>query len=338
MRKTGVLIVGAGKIAEKHAQAWTRLPGIDLAVTDIMEEAADSMAKRHNVRRVPFDSVASGDLGNESSVVDVCVPTPYHFQYVASALQCAKHVFVEKPLCQTSDEGTEILKAAHSAGKHVQVGYLFRFHPVFAQVKSWLSSGLIGEPHLAMVRMGGRGGAATWKHNAGTGGGALNEMAVHKLDLLTWFLGELELKRVLLRETLLSKRSVEEVECEADAEDLVIAELRSGNTTVLLESDLVSSAYMENIEIHGPNGAIVASVQEDCKSFLFLKSSLNGIPEGYHSCEFQRVDLFEAQLRDFVNRLDDQPRFEHLYQAARHVELLEQMRGADCAKASAFGG
>ncbi len=255
MESVGVLIVGAGKIAGRHASAWQSLTSGKVAVTDVVETRAKQFAE--NLPGLGWEPEPNTALGRaEYEIIDVCVPTPFHSHYVFAALASGKHVFVEKPLCDDVGDAQQILEAAHSSGRHVQVGYLFRFHPSFIQVSDWLRAGLIGNPHMVLIRMGGRGSAALWKHRSGEGGGVVNEMVVHKLDVLMWLFGKLDIVKTHIHDTLLPTRIIDNTEYEVDAPDFIFTELRSNSTRIFLQSDLATPAYMENIEIHGPNGSM----------------------------------------------------------------------------------
>ena len=319
-----VLVIGAGKIAERHVRAWKGL-GVDrISICDLASEHAKWLADELGVQflQSPLGAIES----SATDVVDICVPTPSHAGYVIGALDAGKHVFVEKPLCSTSSEGEQILATARKSGCHLQVGYLFRYHPVYLQVKDWLEQGLVGQAHLVLGRMGGRGAAALWKHQSAQGGGAINEMLVHKIDLLMWFFGDLKLERALLKKTILPTRRIKGGEYQIDAEDFVVAEFSAQNATVVLQSDLVSPAYVESTEIHGTNGSIVASVQEGVRSYLYLCTPSGETKEGYHYLESGSVDLFGAELADFSGRLAEKPNYAKLEDAVRQIILLEQIR------------
>ncbi|MBT6144512.1 MAG: Gfo/Idh/MocA family oxidoreductase, partial [Gemmatimonadetes bacterium] len=169
MAPLNVLIIGAGKISRRHAAAWKKLTSGRIHITDTVESRSRQLAEEFEIEACvdPLESITSLEI----DIVDVCVPTPFHSQYVLAALAEGCHVFVEKPLCLSTAEATKIVAAAQEADRHVQVGYLFRHHPTYQQVQQWLREGLLGEPHMALVRMGGRGSAAAWKHRRADGGG-----------------------------------------------------------------------------------------------------------------------------------------------------------------------
>jgi predicted dehydrogenase len=61
-----------------------------------------------------------------------------HEAPTVAALEAGKHVFVEKPLCFSVEEGMRILSARDRAGKELMVGYMKRFDPAYELVMSRL--------------------------------------------------------------------------------------------------------------------------------------------------------------------------------------------------------
>jgi predicted dehydrogenase len=61
----------------------------------------------------------------------VVAPTNHHHELCAMLLRKGKHVFVEKPLADTMEQGRELVKLAREAGVKMQVGHVERFNPAF---------------------------------------------------------------------------------------------------------------------------------------------------------------------------------------------------------------
>lgn len=105
-------MVGAGFAADFHTQCFAEVNGIDarvVAVTSQREESRTAFARRHGVERV-YASLAEMLADDEIDVVDLCVPTNVHAQYIIDAARAGKHVIVEKPLtgfCAEMQTGEE---------------------------------------------------------------------------------------------------------------------------------------------------------------------------------------------------------------------------------------
>jgi len=67
----------------------------------------------------------------------VLILTPgSHAPVVAEALRQGIHVFVEKPLCYSVEEGQELVTAASQSGVCAMVGYMKRYDPAFERLRT----------------------------------------------------------------------------------------------------------------------------------------------------------------------------------------------------------
>lgn len=296
-------VIGCGRIAERHVDAYRKLEGVRVIVADQDQAAADRLAGSQQV-----ESAASpARLLDHSAVdaIDVCVPTKAHAEIVLAALAQGKHVFCEKPLCETREQAEAIAVAQECARRRVMVGYLYRFHPAFQFAKQVLEDQIIGAPYFGLFRLGGRGSHRAWKHTAETGGGATLEMMVHNLDLIQWLLGPAGDVRVLGRDTFLPNRAIDGRSVQVDAEDYVLAELqlRQGGVRVLCESDLVTPSYMNYVEIQGENGTLFSSILHYLPTVVYCREPRGVFNLGNNLRQFQPVNLFERELGHFIQTL-----------------------------------
>ncbi|MHC4300343.1 MAG: Gfo/Idh/MocA family protein [Planctomycetota bacterium] len=113
-----------------------------------------------------------------------------HAQYVKSALEAGKHVFVEKPLCLTEEELNEIqeLCAGGGNGCQLMVGFNRRFAPYAIELKKRLGDGPVSV--LYRINAGSIPGDS-WIQDKQIGGGRIIGEACHFIDLLTWLCGAL---------------------------------------------------------------------------------------------------------------------------------------------------
>jgi predicted dehydrogenase len=317
-------IVGAGKIAERHIAAFRKI-GIDLTVTDINNDTAKRVSEQFNINVT--DNVEDIINDKEIQIIDVCTPVTSHKDIILKSLKNKKHVFCEKPLCINLHEAYQIKGAAENAEKTLMVGYLYRFHPAFIKVKEWLDEGLIGKTHFGIFRIGGRGGHQAWKHSLGGGGGAINEMLIHKLDLVLWYMGNPKKVRRLSDEVLLKKREIKGNPVMADAEDMILIELQYDGAEILCEADLVSPVYMEYIEIHGNNGSIFASILNYFSTILFLKEEKGIYNQGNNFFNFAQVNLFELEIGHFLDCIKNGKRnMNSIDDSIEMLKIVERIR------------
>lgn len=327
MIKIGV--VGCGKIAEKHLNAYKKLENVEVTVTDIVEKGK-TVAQQYGVHwHDDPDALISGDTVD---AVDVCIPTPSHAEVILKALDSGKHVFCEKPLARNLEEALRIQEKAAQAGKVVMVGYPYRFHPAFQFTRDIIRMQIIGEPYYAIFRLGGRGSHKAWKHKRETGGGAGNEMLVHMLDLALWYFGEPQSVDNLYTDIVLKEREIEGKVVEADAEDLILLKLEmAGGVKVLCESDLITPSYMNYIEVHGDNGSLWTSILDYLPTIVYCKEPRGVYDRGHNFFEFPKVDLFERELSRFIECIEngERPAMNSIEDSIKIMRLLESvMKGA----------
>ena len=147
-----VLLVGLGRWGENHLRVLHEL-GVLLWVADVSPERL-AWAVRHGV--APSRAVTDYHQALEAvDAVDVVTSTDSHYEVTSAGLAAGRHCFVEKPLARTVAEGRLLRAAAAGAGLVVQVGHIFRFHPVTATLREALGAGRIGAVRYATGRFSG---------------------------------------------------------------------------------------------------------------------------------------------------------------------------------------
>ena len=77
--------------------------------------------------------------------VFICSPDRAHLEPVLAAAVAGKHVFVEKPLATSSEEGLQMVEAAEEAGIVFMVGHVLRFDPRYIHARNAVAAGDVGE-------------------------------------------------------------------------------------------------------------------------------------------------------------------------------------------------
>ena len=90
------------------------------------------------------------DLLADKNVDAVFIMTPEHLHHdmAIAALQAGKHVYLEKPLAHTIEEGFDIVRAWEKSGKIVQVGTQNRSSSLYKKAKELVQQGMIGDVHF----------------------------------------------------------------------------------------------------------------------------------------------------------------------------------------------
>ncbi len=182
-------IVGAGGIGRIHAEHVRSVEGVRVtAVSDVDERRADDLAVSCGGKSVrDFEA-----LLDETDAIYVCSPPTFHRDHVVAAASAGKHVFCEKPLATTLQDGRAIVEAMAAAQGHAMVGFNNRFRPAFRRWRELMRDEL-GAPRSGLiVRLAPSTPArdANWRTTAGLSCGITIESAAHDVDTIRWALGE----------------------------------------------------------------------------------------------------------------------------------------------------
>jgi predicted dehydrogenase len=199
-------IIGCGHIAPKYLRGCADFPGVIqvMACADIIEERAQQFAAAHQLTAYTVDELLQNP--EIDIIINLTIPTA-HAAVSLQVIEAGKHVYSEKPLALTREDGRKILAAAEQAG--VRVGcapdtFLGGGGQTARQV---IDSGIIGEPVAAVTFMANHG-HESWHPNPAfyytAGGGPMFDMGPYYLTALVNLLGS------MVRVTGSSKRSFEE--------------------------------------------------------------------------------------------------------------------------------
>ncbi|MFN8714653.1 MAG: Gfo/Idh/MocA family protein [Bacteroidota bacterium] len=87
------------------------------------------------------------ELIEAAEVIDIVTPTLYHYAVAVKALRRQRHLFIEKPLTHTVEEGKSLVQLASEANVKVQVGHVERFNPAFIAAQPLLDQPMFIETH-----------------------------------------------------------------------------------------------------------------------------------------------------------------------------------------------
>lgn len=143
-------------------------------------------------------------LGADVDAVAITTPPALHRQMALDAIAAGKHVFCEKPLAVTLAQAVEMRDAAEAAGVVHMINHNMRFSASYATMREHITAGYLGTPTLADARVDlnpadylrapiWSDSKAGWFTDAAQGGGILAGSAgPHLVDMLRWYLGEVE--------------------------------------------------------------------------------------------------------------------------------------------------
>lgn len=184
-------LIGAGGVARTHAQNLSVLDGVEItAVADVSADRAEALASDCGAKALT-DHRGLLDLVD---VAYVCSPPTTHRQHVTAAVAAGRHVFCEKPLATTLEDGRAIAEAVSSSGVQAMVGFNNRFRAPFMRLRELLRSGELGNlvsAWITRVEPSTPAMGANWRTTPGLACGVTIESAAHDIDFIRWGLGEL---------------------------------------------------------------------------------------------------------------------------------------------------
>jgi predicted dehydrogenase len=115
-----------------------------LACADINENRLTHMKQLYPGLRTTTDfREIIADPGIDALVI--ATPVSSHYPVAREALEAGKHVFVEKPLAQSIDEGAKLVELAKRKERVLMVGHTFVYTAAVNKVKDLISDGVLGD-------------------------------------------------------------------------------------------------------------------------------------------------------------------------------------------------
>ena len=273
-KEYGIGMLGCGFIGKVHAYCHTVLPyyygGLPfrsrfVGVCTSREETATRAQ-----RRLGFDFCTTDPSevieSDEVDIVHICTPNSLHKSELIAAMKAGKHIYCDKPLTSNLAEAREVMSAMEGYDGTTQMTLQNRFFPATMRARQLIEDGFLGRPaclrasylHSGSIDPDKKLG---WKLDGNMGGGVLNDLATHVVDLLQHLLGPFEnvmaSTRVLYPERPSRKDPTTKVP--VTAEDHACLTVRNDDgLTGTIEASKIATGMQDELrfEIHGTDGAI----------------------------------------------------------------------------------
>lgn len=293
-KHTPILVIGAGSIGERHIgnllslgydQVYVyrtrQLPlrHIDASKVRILTDIAE-------VKQIPFEAAI------------ICTPTSLHAEQTLFCLEQGMHVLVEKPLSHKTEQLAAIAEACKRSGKLLQVAYMMRFHPHLQKMQEVIRDGSMGALLYIDTYWGSylpdwhpwedyKTGYAARKD---LGGGAALTLS-HDLDMANW-LSNAPVAHF-------SKQYQYPKHLDITAEGIADFQIRYVNNVIAH----VHMNYVDRIARRSYRCVFEGGSME---MDFFAKTLTTITSDGTtttHLENFDRNDLFIAELEDFISRI-----------------------------------
>jgi len=276
----GVAILGFGFIGKVHANGYLNIPMYYDPVpvrTRLVGVATGNEQTAAKARAMSGFEVATTDqlsliARDDVDIVHICTPNHLHCEALLAAIKAGKHIYCDKPLTATVEEAEKIAAVLPGYKATSQMTLQYRFFPATLRARQLVDEGRLGRiTHFrgAYLHAGSvdRKRPMNWKADADQGGGVLNDLGSHIIDLLGHLIGPLEplhaVKRVWSDERYHAKdpsRKIANV-----GEDCILVTMRTADGAPgLVEASKIATGAEDELrfEIHGEGGAMRFNLME----------------------------------------------------------------------------
>jgi predicted dehydrogenase len=308
----GVVLVGAGFIADAHAAAIvasSRAELIGIVDTDGGRAAAFARAQG-GIRQTGDLAEALGWPGVDAVIV--CTPNDTHARIGVAVAASGKHLLVEKPLATTLADARLLAERFADAGRVLVAAHTHRFYDYGRAVRETIRSGAIGRPRS--VRLSILGGWiwpdwSAWVADPVRSGGHALHNGVHLLDLATWWLAA--------RPTTVYARGRHQTAAELAIYDYLemVVSYESGATAVceMSRAHRPGSLSQRDLQVVGTEG-IIAQEWDGESALLYGETGVSLVPA-------LGGNGFAAQLESWLDAIGGAPPAMPVADAVRAVAI-----------------
>lgn len=258
--KVGVL--GCGNISGAYFDNALRMPAIDIvACADRHLDRAQETGEKYGIVGSSVDELLASDV---DIVLNLTTPDA-HFEVAKAAVLAGKHVYNEKPLTISLEEGRELLKMAEGHGVRVGCAPDTFLGAGYQTVRKVIDEGSIGTP-VSFTAFMLCPGHESWHPNPffyyDFGGGPMFDMGPYYLTALVHMFGPV--RRVCgttskaMDERLITSQphSGERAPVKVPTHVQCLLEMESGVVGTLITSFDVQAHTLPNIQVYGTEGSL----------------------------------------------------------------------------------
>ncbi len=174
MEKLSIGVIGVGHLGKLHSKMFSQINNCNfIGVFDSNPEQAKLAANEFGVKH--FDTIE--ELLSNVKAVSIAATTSAHYEVAKVCFEKNVHVFVEKPITATIEQGEELVKIAKERNLKFQVGHIERFNPGLLSLESYISDPMfIQSDRLAQF------------NPRGTDVAVVLDLMIHDIDIILSFI------------------------------------------------------------------------------------------------------------------------------------------------------
>ncbi|TFV84084.1 Gfo/Idh/MocA family oxidoreductase [Microbacterium sp. dk485] len=143
--RLNIAVVGAGYWGPNLARNFRNNPAWNLAAICDLD-----LARARGVAESVGGAPVTGDLGDvlRDPLIDavaIATPARTHHPIVMAALNAGKHVIVEKPLADSHESGTQMVRRAAEQGLVLMADHTYCYTPAVLKIRELIAEGFLGD-------------------------------------------------------------------------------------------------------------------------------------------------------------------------------------------------
>lgn len=185
-------VIGAGFMGTMHATVYAQFPDVRVAgIADTRAEKARSLAEK--LKTAPFYSAEELLKREDITIIDVCLPSYLHREFVVKAAELGKDVICEKPIALSLEDADEMIRVCQERRVRFLVAHVIRFWPEYRFLKEVYDREKYGK--LLAVSCSRLSPAPTWGWQnwlmkEDLSGGAIIDLHIHDTDYILHLIGK----------------------------------------------------------------------------------------------------------------------------------------------------
>ena len=273
-KQYGIGLLGCGFIGKVHMYGhhvmpyyykdlpWrARLVGVCTSRAETARKAADELCFEFGAT-----DAAKVIEHPDVDVVHICTPNLLHRDELLAAIRAGKHIYCDKPLTSTWDEAKDVLAVLKGYRGMHQMTFHNRFFTGTLRAKQLVQEGMLGKLTCFRCVYLHSGSVdpdkeLSWKLDAAMGGGVINDLGTHVIDLMNDLVGPFDevlcVSRILFPDR--PSRKDARVRVPVEAEDYSVLTVRKADGLVgTIEATKLATGAEDDLrfEIHGTRGAL----------------------------------------------------------------------------------
>ncbi len=300
----GVGIVGLGRWAKVLTRAASKSDHLAiLAAFSRTEDKRRAFERETGVQAVPTLDAMLADP--RITGVILTVPNEQHLAVARQVAAAGRHVYTEKPIASTLDDGLAIAALEQQYGITVTVGHSARLMAGIRQMREAIDAGELGRVAFIEANFSNERALEltpkTWRwYKDRAPGGPLSQLAIHQFDVLHYLGGD-----ILEAASMASKLSP--VGAEVDDQSMTLLKFADGKIGYV--GSCWTSPGVFAVRVFGSKGLMHFEIDFGTwdtpdelhkTSTLYIQRGKNGYASR-ETLEPRRSDMFQAELEMFAS-------------------------------------